>query len=1437
MIITFHVPESARPARFLARCALVIVSASALLICGSTSAQTETNRVYVDDSPLAWELFLRASDQEAENPGEAARLYQELLDLYPLKLIPRLESDADHLVAVRSRVHAALRSSPALFDRYRQIETTPASRMLAEGRLEALRLSRFLTEPALEATIRLAQDAFEHAQFERAYRLVIEAGEHPDLAGRRAAYRWLMLGVVANHLGEFEARDQAIAALDDAGDPDSRTAHGELMRLLQAGPGPEIEHGVHVLGDAPQALDDSIVENPIWSIGLDQSLFVRRFVDSAERSSSFRAGSSDYAKVNGDWLTVAPAIAGRAIYINEGQVIRALDRFSVREFWRQQIGDTGYIPVRNAQSVGDLNIIDIAGDRLVTVTGHGSGQMRLGTDRIVCLNRVTGESLWQVDLDRLGGSEEYEDLFPQGGVTIADDSVYLLARKITKQVLTSIYLIALNLSEADETKRVRWIRHIASSATMQGSENRPFSHLVVDRGEIFVATPIGAVACVDAVSGEPKWLRRLEVPLQLLVARPPWKMSMPVVTENRVIALGPDGREVFVLDRHTGNQLDRFRADRWGRPGPDYLLAGRELLFAVGQNITAVRLDALDFPVWTLNGNRPDLDGQQYEIRGRVQLAGDTLVVPDQRNLLLIDSETGAVNRSLDIPGAGNPLVNGAELFYATSDSLFAYVPLSVAEGMLREQMSTSPHTAAPALSLLRLASRAPTADHAVDLALDASDHAIAVLERIRGSSRYAEAHAELFASLLEVSGRAAEIAHEKGLRLHDRIAALAETDDQQIDGALARGDWLATKASHVDAAYLADAVDAYQHVLKSPALSFSPYELDGVARRAGDVAAERLAAILTEFGPAAHAGAAAEAIAAFAALGPQPSPDLLASTAARFPFAPASRAAIERAAEEYVLRDQPREGLASLKNLLATATDRESRRRALGAAYELSMNQGWPRTARFFLERAAALMLPDLPVQGSAVPVDRLLAQLPISARDVPRPALGPLSVADFEVGGAQERPLPSIDGRLVALSDALISPPRRFALFTAGGALKCARSEDLALVWEAPLATTSHPTLIACDDRTAVVEFADDGDRVQVYDLETGRLRWQTTPLQERLLQFRNGDVPRRHIQVSVNGERRSISPFDVLTFATTSGLIAIGRSGGMIHFSFDDPETEPLWAADHALSVVHHAAVHELAIVLAGEARTREARGETTGQVLLINPVNGEAFARSDFPADLTIRWLRVTPGGQAIVATDRFIRSIDLCNGSVLWENRVEHLVEEAERAWVLGDFVVVCDSATTIRSIRLDTGAPVENFQPRAALTWDPKLLIDLHGIGDRVLAHYMERLAWFDRDGVIDGQDQVTQERDYAHVAIGDSVVFALSHVRREPGFGSQRNRPSQQHWNVIYTFSDNGKLLTGTHEFPTGGLPPQVVWGIDGWLLISEETSTIALPAPTGGR
>ncbi len=189
---------------YRSRLPLLLIVASMLIVGPRAAFGQQDNPVYVDDSPRAWELFLLAGDQVADNLSEAVRLYQELLDDYGMNLLPMTRTATDHFTAVRGRVLDKVSGNQRLLQRYRIAQQAEAARLLQGGRLQRLALTRSLTESGLEALLRLAQADLESARFYSALDWLWQAQGHPDLDAHRAAHCWYMIGAAASYIGQSD---------------------------------------------------------------------------------------------------------------------------------------------------------------------------------------------------------------------------------------------------------------------------------------------------------------------------------------------------------------------------------------------------------------------------------------------------------------------------------------------------------------------------------------------------------------------------------------------------------------------------------------------------------------------------------------------------------------------------------------------------------------------------------------------------------------------------------------------------------------------------------------------------------------------------------------------------------------------------------------------------------------------------------------------------------------------------------------------------------------------------------------------------------------------------------------------------------------------------------------------------------------------------------
>ena len=239
---------------------------------------------------------------------------------------------------------------------------------------------------------------------------------------------------------------------------------------------------------------------------------------------------------------------------------------------------------------------------------------------MVCLEVGTGELRWKVTIDRIGGVEDHEGLVPYGAPIIAEGLVFVLARKVSPQLLTSCYLIALDISDGE----LRWARHVCSSGGLKTRVARPFSTPAYVDGDLFIATAIGAIARLDAATGQTRWLRRFAVPITSYAAqRRPWELGGPVVISDRVIAIAPNQRHIVTLARETGDLLEVVDArTREGWATPRYLLGNDPWVYAIGREIRAFHLDDLTNPRWRLPDPALAADDLALPADGRPQSRG-----------------------------------------------------------------------------------------------------------------------------------------------------------------------------------------------------------------------------------------------------------------------------------------------------------------------------------------------------------------------------------------------------------------------------------------------------------------------------------------------------------------------------------------------------------------------------------------------------------------------------------------------------------------------------------------------------------------------------------------------------------------------------------------------------------------------------------------------
>jgi outer membrane protein assembly factor BamB/predicted negative regulator of RcsB-dependent stress response len=1455
----------------------------ALIISPPGAAQVD-NPVYVDDSPQAWELFRQAQDQTAQNAGEAVRLYQELLDDFPLKLIPASEAATNQFQAVRQRVLEALRRNQELLERYRTIQKPLGEQLLAADELEQLAASRSLTEPGLEALLRLAQRDLEAGRFNIAMSYLRQAASHPDCVGRRAVHAQFMMGTAAHYLGQTDVAEAALERLSQVAPQttESEDCRVQLAKLIAASsdelPNPANAQHVSQIGGHSlstfgpliegsgrrvdvAAADDltDVVAQTIWSRPLEDSLARRRAAITQE-DEAFTAGGESTRRIDrtADLTTAVPTVNGETVYINEGHTVRAINRLTGREVWTYSNLSTSALSDRDAMASLDVNVVAVSpgpGGSVVTLTGYAQPGGRSESGRLICLDAETGVLRRSVNFSGLVDASSTEQLFAHGAPIIADGMIFIAARRMSMQSMTNAYVVALDLHTLD----VKWVRYITSSGGLQ-ARIRPFCTLVYENGALYIASAVGAAAKLEPSTGEILWLHRFSTPITITLAdqvRRPWELGGPVVTSRGVLAIEPDQRHVVLLDGESGSQLASLEAGTasgWNQPR--YLLANEDMVFAIGSEIRAFALDDLENTAWRLpeaassdaaaprGPGRSATGSDSIDIRGRVQLISDALIVPTTEGVLVVDASSGQITNSIPIQPPGNPLAIESQLLIAASDRLDAYMSFGKAERMLRDRIAQAPAEPEPALSLVRLAMRVrqlPLALEAADLAMRAIDRAGVAAPPQAGARAPADSRAELLSLLLEIAdSRLAESAAE-GELLFGAIDAAATEPQQRVEYLLAYGQWLSADS-------LNRAVEAYQTILTNRNLAEAWRVRDAVMRSSSSWARERLSELIAQRGMTAYAPQAD-----FAAMrlkqivGANPAaadPAQLLALADEFPFSEAAVQAALQAATNHLERGNHRAAAAGLLNLYRANPQSEPARRLLGKLVSVCTAAGWNAQMNAIVRLAASAhgdisLITD---SGPLNPTTWLASRASSSNR---LPIIGEGKPKDEQqsqahvITGALIEPYRQIAGP----SDPTFMAPADRSLFRLGDLVRLYGTNLNQPLWTSTI-PADIPQVLRFNENDVLLWLKSDPQdpKAVMLNASDGKVRW-TTPRLNELLADPVRDLGRSRPIEKQMPDGEPFDPAQTLPLVSDHSVILVQRTGGVVAFDARDGNSVR-WQKKQTLEQVHFAALHECALVLAGMAREIGVGGGNATlapRIMALDPVTGEiihdqtsAFANLGPSPISGVKWMRIAPMGQLVFGTASGLHMVDLFSGKRMWSSS-GYAALDSQRAWHFDSAaggLIIEDQRSRLRSVNLRDGTISEAFEVPLRGEWDPLDLRSLQLIGGRVIALYPQRVVVYDSaTGALVGSDVISDDRDYRFLLPADGkLVLVNSRVMQAP-VPDQPGRRAQQWEYLIYILSENGKVLAEPQKLDALTERVQQAALIDGWLLLSTSSDTVPIP------
>ena len=210
------------------------------------------------------------------------------------------------------------------------------------------------------------------------------------------------------------------------------------------------------------------------------------------------------------------------------------------------------------------------------------------------------------------------------------------------------------------------------------------------------------------------------------------------------------------------------------------------------------------------------------------------------------------------------------------------------------------------------------------------------------------------------------------------------------------------------------------------------------------------------------------------------------------------------------------------------------------------------------------------------------------------------------------------------------------------------------------------------------------------------------------------------------------------------------------------------------------------------------------------------------------------MQIGPLGTILLATTDGLQAVDLASGERRWSNIV-YGVTDLHHGWSAGDQVVVEDRDSELRVVRILDGTVSAAFGIPGHGDWDPMDLQGVHVVGDALFARYRQRLVRYDARGVVLGSDHIVDNRDYQWVEpVRDGVVLVSRHKTEQEIIPDRAGRQTR-HTYRLYLLSRDCMVKAEVELRPI----TRRLFGtraVDGWLLLSTQSETLAIPMPTDG-
>lgn len=1038
-----------------------------LLLCVVTAAAAQPSDshlpVYIEDSPAAQEMVAQAEQlREQDRLTDAISTLQRVIDEYGTKLMPV----GDGLYEETGQwVRRRIADQPELLAAYRQVYGPEAERLLAAATappstrdLESMFRRLFLTDAGLHAGLTLAGVYLERADTAAASSVLETLPTHPSFAREESLYHTLA-ATVALLSGDDAAFDRHRDRLRELNAADRLAQVEALSRQLH--PPLRIARDRNVA--PPEAPPLESLRAPLWDVRINR-----------------RTGNMEsplpYAQPSRESFPTMPVAGGDQVFINEGEAVMALDRYSGRRLWTYQPEEdtaTGPMIARMGRTISDRRGVLLQRDRLFAVVGQATawpirGEGPNTSTALVCLDRVTGAVRWRITPGDLDAS--LSKAYFQGTPLAASDRVFVLLRRNQASGFQDAFVAAVDAATGEPL----WRRHISSAVTASRYAAASPPTMTLHDGTLYVSDNLAAVAAVVGRIGALRWARVVLDPGDANArglasgGETPVDVAPPVLCAAGLVVppMGSDP-SLLVLDPQSGAERRRVPM----RDGDaSYLLPAGDDVLGVGQAVTLLDGETLDV-VWV--SERQETRQDQAHPLAAVTRA--YVVAPLGGRLVLFDRETGAVVREADLREGGNVLALDGQLVVADARAVRSFMAWEDAYAALARQADEQPIDPGPGLAMAHLA----VTHGRIDSALEGVDAALAALEaahRAAPPEVWLRMQAEAFEQVLAFAS--SEGIGDPSIRqqLFDRLASISSNASQEVAYHLALGRLLEELGRP------AEAVEHYQAVLLDDTLSEQLYHHEDVARQASLEAMRRLEALVQAHGSDAYARfniLAASKLHELKSL--NAGPDALMELAHRYPLASAAPLARLEAAEQLARTGRDREAAAQLRMAFRRSDDPLVAARVAARLAELYEQTGRPTQAIHWLRRVARER-PELRLTrgGEPAPVSAWIADL-ASHESVGRIG-APLSLPlgqPYTLPGVMLTPLAS-GGEGGADAIALRS----------GGRLRLYRGDPLKQAWERPAPGGDAQLLVLAHDQ--LLFWSQDTGRLVALDAATGDPLW---------------------------------------------------------------------------------------------------------------------------------------------------------------------------------------------------------------------------------------------------------------------------------------------------------------------------------------------------------